>query len=325
MSSLLEQAIIDAAALKEAAIKNAEAAILNKYSADIKEVVENLFEQEDEEPTEAPEQNDESDALEDSIPNAFDDEIADDDSEIVLNMEDLKDMANALSSAEEDLVGDPAPHESLMDTLPSEPPSLGSEMEVPTADIQATLEEEIEISDVEELLEELVVDIEPQKSGWAGTPEDIMKYKEELRLAQLSATAAEEQNKELVAARDRLSEQNSKMKNIISVLKEQVEKASLSNARLLYTNEVLTDNSLNERQRNTVVEALSNADSINEAKVIFETLKNAVGSVKGKAQPKSLRETIERPTNTLPRREARTDIPQFSSRMQILAGIKENK
>jgi hypothetical protein len=36
MSSLLEQAIIDAAALKEAAIKNAEAAILNKYSADIK-------------------------------------------------------------------------------------------------------------------------------------------------------------------------------------------------------------------------------------------------------------------------------------------------
>ena len=47
MSSLLEQAIIDAAALKEAAIKNAEAAILNKYSTDIKEVVENLFEQED--------------------------------------------------------------------------------------------------------------------------------------------------------------------------------------------------------------------------------------------------------------------------------------
>ncbi len=48
MSSLLEQAIIDASALKEAAVKNAEAAILNKYSADIREVVENLFEQEEE-------------------------------------------------------------------------------------------------------------------------------------------------------------------------------------------------------------------------------------------------------------------------------------
>ena len=32
MSSLLEQAIIDATALKEAAIKNAENAILDKYS-----------------------------------------------------------------------------------------------------------------------------------------------------------------------------------------------------------------------------------------------------------------------------------------------------
>ncbi len=324
MSSLLEQAIIDAAALKEAAIKNAEAAILNKYSADIKEVVENLFEQEEDQEG-APEQDDESEALEDSIPNAFDEETAEEDSEIVLSMEDLKGMADALSSAEEDLVGEPSSHESLMDTLPAEPPTLGSEMEVPTAEIQATLEEEVEISDVEELLEELVVDIEPQKSGWAGTPEDIMHYKEELKLAQLSATKAEEANKELVAARDRLSEQNEKMKNIISVLKEQVEKASLSNARLLYTNEVLADNSLNERQKNKIVEALSNADSIDEAKVIFETLKNAVGSVKGKAHPKSLRETIERPTNTLPRREAKVDSMPFTSRMQILAGIKENK
>ena len=44
MSSLLEQAIVDAAALKEAAIKNAETAILNKYSDDIREAVENLLE-----------------------------------------------------------------------------------------------------------------------------------------------------------------------------------------------------------------------------------------------------------------------------------------
>ena len=33
MSTLLEQAIVDAEALKEAAIKNAEAAIIEKYSS----------------------------------------------------------------------------------------------------------------------------------------------------------------------------------------------------------------------------------------------------------------------------------------------------
>ena len=36
MSSMLEQALIDAAALKEAAMKNAEAAIIEKYSEEIK-------------------------------------------------------------------------------------------------------------------------------------------------------------------------------------------------------------------------------------------------------------------------------------------------
>ena len=36
MSSMLDQAIVDAAALKEAAIKNAETAIIEKYSQEIK-------------------------------------------------------------------------------------------------------------------------------------------------------------------------------------------------------------------------------------------------------------------------------------------------
>ena len=35
MSSMLEQAVIDAAALKEVALKNAEAAVVEKYSAEI--------------------------------------------------------------------------------------------------------------------------------------------------------------------------------------------------------------------------------------------------------------------------------------------------
>ena len=60
-------------------------------------------------------------------------------------------------------------------------------------------------------------------------------------------------------------------------------------------------------------------------KVIFETLESAVGSVTGKARPQSLRETIERPTATLPRREARKQHSPVTDRMQILAGIKKSK
>ena len=39
MSSLLEQAIIDAKALKDAALKNAEQLVIEKYSDQIKEAV----------------------------------------------------------------------------------------------------------------------------------------------------------------------------------------------------------------------------------------------------------------------------------------------
>ena len=44
MSSLLEQAIVDAQALREAALKNAEQAIIEKFAPDIKSAVESLLE-----------------------------------------------------------------------------------------------------------------------------------------------------------------------------------------------------------------------------------------------------------------------------------------
>jgi len=44
MSSMLEQAIVDAKALKESALKNAEQAVIDKYSTEIKAAVESLLE-----------------------------------------------------------------------------------------------------------------------------------------------------------------------------------------------------------------------------------------------------------------------------------------
>jgi len=44
MSSMLEQAIVDAAALREAALKNAEQSIIEKYAPQIKEAVNSLLE-----------------------------------------------------------------------------------------------------------------------------------------------------------------------------------------------------------------------------------------------------------------------------------------
>ena len=47
MSSLLEEAIVDAKALKEAALKNAETAVLEKYSGEVKKALDTLLEQDE--------------------------------------------------------------------------------------------------------------------------------------------------------------------------------------------------------------------------------------------------------------------------------------
>ena len=47
MSDMLKQAIIDANALKEAAIKNAETLVIEKYSSEIKDTIQKLLSEEE--------------------------------------------------------------------------------------------------------------------------------------------------------------------------------------------------------------------------------------------------------------------------------------
>jgi len=106
-------------------------------------------------------------------------------------------------------------------------------------------------------------------------------------------------------------------------LKEQVEKLSISNAKLLYTNKVFEDVSLNERQKETVVENLSRAKSVNEAKTIYETLQSTVQTVSNKKQKQSLSEALDRGSTPFAVRSKQfSQDDALSERMKILAGIK---
>ena len=122
----------------------------------------------------------------------------------------------------------------------------------------------------------------------------------------------------------KLEDENKKLKELIYAMKGKLDESILSNAKLLYTNQTLTSASLNERQKNKIVESIQNADSVEEAKVIFETLQSAAGPSTRKA-PKSLNEAISRPSLNVPRRR-RENSPRDSivkNRFQTLAGIKK--
>ena len=131
--------------------------------------------------------------------------------------------------------------------------------------------------------------------------------------------------KEVASAALKLSDKVKQYQSVVSTLKEKLDAFALSNAKLLYTNRVLSNASLNERQKNKIVETLSNAKTPDEAKTIFETLQSAVGSTNTNNAPKSLNEAVTRSvlSSISGRREQdTTQVPQLE-RMQILAGIKK--
>ena len=95
------------------------------------------------------------------------------------------------------------------------------------------------------------------------------------------------------------------------------------NTKLAYTNKVLSDEKLNIRQKNQIAESIEKTDSVNEAKIVYETLVNTVEST-SKRMPESLSEAVTRRKHPLfikGNQEGRKPSNDFANRMMRLAGI----
>jgi len=120
-----------------------------------------------------------------------------------------------------------------------------------------------------------------------------------------------------------LEEKLQKYGTVINKLKDKLNETNLTNAKLLYQNRVLDSASLNERQKDRIVETIMNAKTVEEAKIIYETLQSAVGANTLSRKPKSLNEVVtKRSSAFMPRKEEKRVDP-FTVRMKALAGIKD--
>ena len=311
MSTLLEQAIIDAEALREAAMKNAEASIVEKYSSEVKAAVESLLSEEFEEELDEEEESDESPVM-NEVPYANED--GDSPVTVRLDLEALERALNEEGSDEAEQT-----HEDLA--------------ELAEADEESELDETL----LNAIAEELRVDVGMPGQGMGGrtTPTSADLEGQEATLANLKDDELAEEHEALQKAKEeadmyleqvkKLTASNKKLQTALTTINERMEDVNLSNARLLYTNRVLKSNSLNERQRTRIVESISTAGSVEEAKVIYDTLQSAVGGTK--RAPQSLSEAVDRSSPTLPRNSSRktkqpnAQNPQYN-RMRALAGIK---
>jgi hypothetical protein len=393
MSSLLEQAIIDAKELREAALRFAENQVIEKHASELKEAIDSFLNEQEPaaDPMAAGAAAPAPEAIPEDIPDAATLDTANepqaggDEDVITVSMDDLRTMLSAYEDqdiAPQDLKD---PFEILaddkIDTGENEEPEeiefdLGSvekaqapavspemtglmeevrrfmnEMGHPESldedyldeeDLEESYEIEEEVVDEDEaveedlhtLVEELVVDImDGRGGGWAGRPEVYRQEQEKVNLARLADTKRQQELKDLqdgmkklAGVNESLKSQNAVLDQTVSALKAKLEEVNLSNAKLLYQNEVLMNSSLNERQKQKVVESIRKAQNITEAKVIFETLQSAAaaGATSTGRKLESLHEAINRPSHTIPSKRnlnESVDHDQYDY-WKKLAGIK---
>ena len=397
MSSMLEQAIIDAEQLKEAAQRTAEEAVIEKYQSEIKEAVSVILEQEDtlEEEEAALEVTGEGEvSLVDDLPTA---QLAEEDDIVEINLDKLEelmaqemeegtldpaDMSDRHQVAEEidalteedldeeieldedidDLLNEATINiddKALADALAGKrqmEEDLDEEIEINEEDIAAVIaellsekedelgpdlkEEEEIVEEVEELEEAEEIEEEktekhddhPALKGKQkkNLPDELQgaiikkKTQNESRLLQKENKTLLREQKKMNNKVQLLENKLNKYGTVIEQLKQKLDESNLSNAKLLYQNRILNSISLNERQKDKIVEAISNATTVEEAKIIFETLQSAVGLKSKKTRKQeSLNEVVTRSSSAfIPRKEVKPSTDAFSERMKRLAGLK---
>jgi hypothetical protein len=152
----------------------------------------------------------------------------------------------------------------------------------------------------------------------------LKEAQEALELVAESYSSLKQKFKETVSEKQEVEKKSLVFEKNVQTLSEHVESLRISNAKLLYTNKVLGNNSLNERQKQSLVETISKSDTVERAKAIYETLQSGVQSVPERRLPESLSEAISR--TSVPfhsRKPATQQSTPMVDRMQILAGIKK--
>jgi hypothetical protein len=407
MSSILEQAIIDAKLIKEAAKKNAEAAILEHYAEEIKQNIDTLLEEEDpmaglgadpmasapsgdsavttsfsqpETPLSKSEKHTASRVM-DAIPPAY---LGEDNmQEIEINLDSLVEKISKLPYQPElaEIDREPQGHpdtmmgpaefsveegetqlaevfeldeDTLLEDADSEIKAANLKKDAATAELQGKQNDKKKAEEDEKervelqkkqaatlqnaVQEEMVVDMKNVTPGGINSNEIELKKQKNVALALKTQNKELEDEKRdleeaLVNIASRLetlqtkykatSENNATLAEGVQYLTEKVKDLGVMNSRLLYINKILRNSSLNERQKESIVESISKAGSVEEAKVIFETLQKSAGSlITERKAPQSLTEAVSNSSSPFVRRTNNQPVDPTTNRWKLLAGIK---
>ena len=129
-----------------------------------------------------------------------------------------------------------------------------------------------------------------------------------------------------VMRKNRITEgKNRQLRNALRGMKKQLSEMNLFNAKLLYANKLMQNRDLSIKQQKHIVESLDEAGTLNEAKLLFESLSKSLSRSTNKSG--NLNESSNRRTLGSSSRSVRSAQPINESvaldRWATLAGIKK--
>ena len=288
MNNLLKEAIADAKAVRETAMANAKIALEEAFTPRLQSMLSaRLAEEAEEDTMEEEEEEMPTEGYEN-------DEDGTPDPGPAIEEEDEMEM-------EEDL------------DLESIIRELEGEMEEPTMEEEEEADAEVSVEPAME--EEKDVNIE----------EIIRALREEDdETEEEPVTEGEDEDEDPVAEGEEESEDLKEAYRVIRFMKSKLNEVNLLNAKLLFSNKLFRNYSLNESQKMKVIENFDRAASIREVKLVYSTLCESFGSVGAKKKQQIKESYASKPAgkSTAPKKEILSEGFELAARWKKLANLK---
>ncbi len=344
---LLKEAIADAKAVKEVAIANAKAALEESFTPHLKDMLAQKINEMDElEETDLAEVDKEKKAMEEEKVEEGNEKIeeADDALEEAEELEEELNLDEILAELELEEGEEVKEGEDQMEE--AEDPKM-EEGEDPMEEADVTYEaedkleaeEEIDLEDMSEedlkgfiegIIEDLIEDGELVPGPNADESEaeedadtdDGMEGDADVDIEVDDIDLEEEQKVD--EEKKEMQEELDEAKAAINHLRSELNEVNLLNSKLLYTNKIFKGKSLTENQKIKVLKAFDKAETVKEAKAIFETLNENLVT---KTKKSNIRESLgaaSKPAGVAPKRNLNEGIIQedaMVNRFKKLAGI----
>ena len=249
MDDLLKEAIADAKAVRETALANAKAALEEAFAPKLQSMLNASLQNE-------------ADVDKDEM------EVGTEVPEVTMEMEEeeLDAQGNPILKKPE------VPMEPMEEEFSLE--SIVKELEEEASAAEAnefSLEEEVPVESVEPIVEEDVIEEDEV---------DLNELINELKAEYTEATTSSNVDEELAEVKKNLEEH----RDVIKFLRSKLNEVNLLNAKLLFTNKLFKNHSMNESQKLKVIETLDRSTNLKECKLVYSTLAETFDGMKSAAK-----------------------------------------